>query len=249
MIRRVAFLSILSLLGWSLRGEQVAVTRVEGSVEFCADGHLEPQPVVVGQHLGAGTFTTGQEGGIDLTTFEGSSLRLGESAALHYDATDGICMVANGTGRRSTFHLLRGRLEVAIRFPTTPPHCYHVYLPHGEASVPRGECVMCQHGGNTYFYVAEGPTTVWGDPPPQSFSPPDPAVMNPGPPASDGSPPVPESHRLAQILVGNGRVGMLSIDGLLRVVPLATVATATQQCLLSGFNSSMGTTGCTTGRF
>jgi hypothetical protein len=218
-----------------LHAEQVVVTGVAGQVLFRA-GTEPGRAVTAGLRLGAGTFSAAANGILYLSTYEGSELRLGESGTLRYDGMEDRCPLEKPSGLRSTFHLLAGKLEVTIKVPTQPPHCYRIILPRAQASVSRGQCVMCMHGQDTFIYVARGQTIVTGGNPPEPI----PAVQvgplfGAVPGAGQGLAALAPAGG-SQILIGSGRVGTIDVDGRLGNQPLSAVTASTQTCLLAGFN-------------
>ena len=162
MIQRALVLLIMVSPICALRAEQVVVTGVAGQVLFWT---IAPPGRVVkaGERFGAGTFSAASNGILYLSTFEGSELRLGESGTLRYDAIEDKCLVEHPPGARSTFKLLQGKLEVNIKVPSRPIHCYRITLAHAQASVGQGQCVLCMHGGGTFVYVARGQTMISGE--------------------------------------------------------------------------------------
>ena len=232
-------------MGWSfpLRSEEVLVTAVNGQVLFGPKNMLPMLPVRTGQRLGAGLFSCAGNGILYLSTFDGSELRLSESGTLRYDATDDLCRMERQNGKRSTFRLLKGKVQINIKFPTTPPHCYHVILPQAEAAVSHGQCVMCMHGGGTFLFVSHGNVVVTDREPTNPLqdlhTPIYGALPTTSPAAGPARTLTPIRADHSQIVVGNGQVGVIGIDGDLRVQPLSALSAATQSCLLAGFNPAV----------
>ncbi len=192
------------------------------------------QPVKAGQKLGPGRFSAGNDGVLFLSAFDGSELRLGETGTLTYDGDDHLCrMEGPGMNLRSNFHLQQGKLQVTIKLAARPPHCYHVGLRHGQASMANGQCVMCMHGGGTYFYVARGSLAV------STHADRDARPLTEDEPIYGATPAaVPALQPLqpdrTQVLIGNGQVGVINVDGRLQMLPLSALAAGTQTCLLAG---------------
>ena len=207
-------------------------------------GHAPPiQPVKTGQVLGPGTFSAGNDGVLFLSSFDGSELRLGEAGTLTYDGDDRLCrMEGPGMNVRSNFHLRQGKLLVTIKVASQPPHCYHVALTHAQASMADGQCVMCMHGAGTYLYVARGQLAVTGDADPNANP-----LAHGGPVygARPGSVPplAPMQPDRTQVLVGNGKVGVVGVDGGVRMLPLSALAAGTQTCLLAGLEPDVDGSG------
>jgi hypothetical protein len=215
------------------------VTAVEGQVLYGAGDAIPLQSVKAGQKLGPGQFSVGNDGILFLSSFDGSELRLGESGTLTYDGDDHLCrMDGPGMNLRSNFHLKQGKLQITIRFAAQPPHCYHVLLKHGQASMANGQCVMCMHGDGTYLYVARGSLAVSGDTEPEANPV---AEGEPIYGAKPGTVPTlkPLQPDRTQLLVGNGQVGVVSVDGGMRMQPLSALAAGTQTCLLSNLEPNV----------
>jgi hypothetical protein len=224
----------------------VRVTGVEGRILYGAGGGLPTQVVKSGQEFGPGTFSAGNDGILYLSAFDGSELRLSETGTLTYDGDDRLGP-REGAERdaRSNFHLRQGKAQITIRF-TTAPHWYHLVLSRATASIAQGQAVMCMHGTGTYVFVARGRLAVTDEPAPPPVSKPrrEPEPIKPiGPfygavPAGHDTLASPAADQ-TQWLVGNGKVGVIGIDGDLRIEPLSALTAGTQTCLLAGFKPAM----------
>jgi hypothetical protein len=213
----------------------VRVTGVEGQVLYGARDERPTVAVRAGQAFGPGTFSAGTNGILYLSAFDGSELRLSETGTLHYDGDDQLCRLEGPGGNlRSNFHLLQGKAQITIRFPARPRHCYQVKLRKASASTAQGQCVMCMHGASTFLFVARGRLMVTTEPGP------DPLVLDREPtygavPVMGGGLASSPADR-PQILVGDGTVGVIGIDGHLHSEALSSLSAGTQTCLLSGLH-------------
>ena len=177
----------------------VQVDGVEGQVLYGAGDAAPSVPVQAGQRLTEGTFAAAANGILYLSTFAGSELRLAEAGTLRFYGVEEPCPMADHAARRSTFRLLGGKLQMTIRNPASPPHCYHIVLAGGGASVGSGQCVMCIHGTGTYMFVSRGATLLAGVP--LQGAPREPGAMALAPERQ----PAAADHRRA-MLAGNGKV-------------------------------------------
>jgi hypothetical protein len=146
-------------------------------------------------------------------------------------------------GKRSTFHLLAGKLQVNIRYSATPPHCYDIVLAKAQAAMSQGQCVICMHGSGTYIFVARGNMMVTSNPPDGSpLEEPETPLYGALPNAAPaGLHPIQQDK--GRMLIGNGQVGSIDVNGGVNVRPLSGVAAATQTCLLAGFNPKVADSG------
>ena len=156
------------------------VDGVEGQVLYGAGDRAPTCRSRRGRRLAAGTFSAAANGILYLSTFSGSELRLAEAGTLRFDGVEEPCPMTIAWAWRSTFRLLGGKLRVTIRNPESPPHCYRIVLPGGSASVESGLCVMCNHGGGTYLFVARGVTLLTGMPQKDALLKPEAAPLSRG---------------------------------------------------------------------